>query len=44
MRRIVESYQSSSFSDFQDITKVWDKNDLDVLREFSEACREDLRP
>ena len=43
MRRIVETYQAPSFSDFENITKEWDKNDLDVLRNFSEACREDLQ-
>jgi hypothetical protein len=42
MRRIIESYESPSFRDFKNITKEWDKNDLDVLRHFSEACREDL--
>ena len=43
MRRIVESYQAPPFSDFQDITKKWEKDELDVLRNFSEACREDLQ-
>ena len=44
MRRIVQSYQSPPFSDFKDITKDWDTKDLDVLRDFSESCREDLHP
>jgi hypothetical protein len=43
MRRVVESYQAPSISDFQNITEDWQKKDLDILREFSEACREDLR-
>jgi hypothetical protein len=44
MRRIVQSYQSPSFSDFTNITKEWQTRDLDILRDFSEACREDLNP
>lgn len=44
MRRIVQSYRSPSFSDFKNITKEWETRDLDVLRDFSEACREDLHP
>jgi len=42
MRRIVESYQSPPRRDFANITKDWENSDLDILREFSETCREDL--
>jgi len=42
MRRIAESYQAPSMSGFQNITEDWEKKDLDILRYFSEACREDL--
>jgi hypothetical protein len=42
MQRIVESYQSPPISNFQNITAEWRQSDLDVLRGFSEACREDL--
>jgi hypothetical protein len=42
MRRIAESYRAP-VTNFEVIAKRWEQSDLDIIRDFSEACREDLR-
>lgn len=42
IRLIVEAYLASNKT-FRDVKEMFDKNDMDPLREFSIACREELR-
>jgi len=42
METIVDSYNNPTIK-FEDVYKVWRKEHIDPLKEFTEACREELK-